>query len=82
MSFLEKENHNGLSRVIFYPRLILQSLLFTRKLLVYFNQAGLLARSSQSHPSQIASVDFLHQLLLSNELTATGIAPDFNGIPF
>jgi len=27
-------------------------------------------------------VDFLHQLLLSNELTATGIAPDFNGIPF
>jgi hypothetical protein len=25
--------------------------------LVYFNQAGLLARSSQSHPSQIASVD-------------------------
>jgi hypothetical protein len=25
--------------------------------LVYFNQAGLLARSSQSHPSQITSVD-------------------------
>jgi hypothetical protein len=58
MSFLEKENHNELRRVIIYPHLIfLQSLLFTRKLLVYFNQAGLLARSSQSHPSQIASVD-------------------------
>jgi hypothetical protein len=58
MSFLEKENHNGLSRVKVYPRLIfLQSLLFYPKAVGLFNQAGLLARSSQSHPSQIASVD-------------------------
>ena len=59
----------------------LQSLLFTRKLLMYS-----LGRSSGlfflMHPSQIASVDILQELLFSVELTATGIAPDFNGIPF
>ena len=30
---------------------------FYPKAVDFFNQAGLLARSSQSHPSQIASVD-------------------------
>lgn len=57
MSFLEKENHNELSRVIVYPRLIFTILAFYPKAVDFFNQAGLLARSSQSHPSQIASVD-------------------------
>jgi hypothetical protein len=32
-------------------------LAFYPKAVDFFNQAGLLARSSQSHPSQIASVD-------------------------
>lgn len=69
MSFLEKENHNGLrscQRSVFEK---IQSisiashlnfftiLAFYPKAVDFFNQAGLLARSSQSHPSQIASVD-------------------------
>jgi hypothetical protein len=40
-----------------YPNLIFTILAFYPKAVGLFYQAGLLARSSQSHPSQITSVD-------------------------
>ena len=70
-----------LSNVIQTQIFFLQSLLFTRKLLMYsLGRSSGLFLFNASFPNCFSG--YIALIAFGNELTATGIAPDFNGIPF